>query len=113
MRLGFAASLVVLLFAAAPAHAQNDANSVNWMLPGCRAADQDRFNDDPMRSGLCMGVIDAIAFASPTVCASNNIALGQKIAVTLRYLEARPNRWHENFKMMTNEALTATWPCRR
>jgi hypothetical protein len=38
--------------------------------------------------------------------------LEQKIRVVVAYIEARPNRMHENFNFLAIEALRDAWPCR-
>ena len=37
----------------------------------------------------------------------------QAIAVVVKYIEARPERMHEDFRALALEALTAAWPCKR
>jgi hypothetical protein len=35
------------------------------------------------------------------------------VAVVIKYIEARPERMHEQFGDLVFEALTAAWPCKR
>jgi Rap1a immunity proteins len=35
------------------------------------------------------------------------------MAVVIKYIEARPERMHEQFGKLALEALTAAWPCKR
>jgi len=106
-----AASFALVLLATTQAHAQVDAASVNWIMPGCREAERGG-NSEGYKQGMCGGVVRGILYASPTVCSPNEVTFGQARAVVVQYLEQRPSRWHESFSKLTNEALSQTWPCR-
>jgi hypothetical protein len=41
------------------------------------------------------------------------VTVGQTVAVVIKYIEARPERMHEDFGKLAYEALTAAWPCKR
>jgi uncharacterized protein (DUF433 family) len=41
------------------------------------------------------------------------VTTDQAVAVVVKYIEARPERMHEQFGDLTFEALTAAWPCKR
>ena len=43
-------------------------------------------------------------------CGRQTIA--QRARVVTKYIEARPNRWHESFLKLTLEALGEAWPCK-
>jgi hypothetical protein len=101
-----------LLLAAVPANAQSDSGSVSWMLPGCREVMRGSPNNDPFRSGLCAGYAAGIAYAAPIVCPPTQATVQQLVAVVVRYVDQRPERWHERFKDVAAEALSKTWPCR-
>jgi hypothetical protein len=113
MRANLAASFVLLLLAAVPAHAQNDGGSVNWLLPGCRSAVRQTSGVEDYRAGICSGIVRGISFASPNVCPPQTSNVGQMLAVVMRYVEQRPDRWHEDFMRVASEVLVTTWPCRR
>jgi hypothetical protein len=107
-------SLLVLPLTIASASTQEDSNSVNWILPGCRASGNNGPLPDHLayKAGACLGMIKALGYASPSVCTPRGVNPGQMRAVVMQYLDQRPNRWHESFLTLADEALTKTWPCR-
>jgi Rap1a immunity proteins len=44
-------------------------------------------------------------------CQPKGVTRGQARAVVIKYIEARPQRMHEDFGMLAVEALKAAWPC--
>jgi hypothetical protein len=85
--------------------AENTDHSANYFLP---------FNQ-----GHCVGLIEGIAaFSSdlPTfssrACPPDDVTLRQLTTVVVRWLEARPQLWHRNFKALALQALSETWPCK-
>ena len=36
----------------------------------------------------------------------------QSVQVVIRYIEARPNRMHEPFRILALEGIVDAWPCR-
>jgi hypothetical protein len=107
-----AASFLLLLLAAVPAHAQGDPSSANWVMPGCRAA-QAEIEAHTYKQGVCSGIVRALMYASPTACVPAEVTIGQARTVAIQYIEQRPSRWHQHFTTLTDEALTQAWPCRR
>lgn len=109
-----AASAVLAFSAAVPANAQESTNSVNWILPGCRSAMSEGANPNLFfKAGSCNGIVRALVYALPDVCAPREVNGGQMVAVVVRYIDQYPARWHESFLKMADEALTKAWPCRR
>ncbi len=117
--LGIAMGLAVETLALA----QEDKHSANYMLPYCRAAvnkeDLTRPTDAVVR-GVCVGIIEAIDFMMSefppqekeySSCPPNGVPLEQTIRVVITYIEARPQRMHENFKTLALEAIHDAWPC--
>jgi hypothetical protein len=121
--------------AAGAAQAAEDPNSANYLLPGCQQVLLPR--GDPSlwpEMGACIGKVDAISFmltggkvlvhssqaaqnplartVIKIMCADipNGVTLEQKVRVVIAYIEAHPNRMHENFNAL--EAMRAAWPCR-
>lgn len=119
MRAGYLTALGVALTMAipAPGRAQPDSNSANWVMPACQAYLQDRLREDlAFEAGVCNGGISGILVAlvnTRNICPPSNISRRQLNSVVIRYIESRPERWHENFNLLVIEALRATWPCRR
>jgi Rap1a immunity proteins len=45
-------------------------------------------------------------------CRPAGVTIAQEVRVVVVYIDARPARMHEPFKMLVVEALRAAWPCR-
>ena len=101
---------VFALLAISRAHAKYE--SANEMMPGCRDATSEN-NRTLFLQGLCVGAINALADTDNEVCLPPNSTLGQSLSVVINYIEARPERQHENFTLLAREALRQAWPCRR
>jgi hypothetical protein len=122
------AAALALSVTAAPA--AEDTSSANYIMPGCRDAATEK--PAPMtlfKSPFCMGIIEGISFMGQWVtlelesnpvgqrrisCLSipDGVTVNQKVRVVVAYIDARPARMHENFKVLTIEALRAAWPCK-
>jgi hypothetical protein len=128
----FGAAALVLTITAAPA-AEEDMNSANFIVPGCRAFMDQKPQDDLLRQGLCTGIVRGIAamgtfmnfsldlhplpendYRRRGLCmdAPDEITLGQELRVVVAYIEARPERMHESFEWLALQALRTAWPCR-
>jgi hypothetical protein len=110
-RLAFACFLSL---ASAAAMAQdNNLNSANATLPGCRAAAQPTVpNSIAVAAGWCLGAVAALTSSSPDICAPRSATQGQGVRVVLAYIDQRPARTHESFLQLASEALRSAWPCR-
>jgi Rap1a immunity proteins len=123
--------LALTALMATMAWAAEDFTSTNYMLPECRHVldrlGHDGFDrqgsipsDGPFGGGYCMGQIHGFAFMlqrnpGPLWCAliPKGVTEGQMLMVVVRYIEARPNRMHESFDLLTAEALVDAWPCKK
>jgi hypothetical protein len=66
--------------------------------------------------GICTGIIDTIGLmgvAFHRVCLPNGVTTRQAVAVVVQYIDKRPARMHEAFKILAIEALAAAWPCKK
>jgi Rap1a immunity proteins len=88
-----------------------DTGSATYVMRGCREALMTP-NKDSALSGFCVGTIDGLGFAGGT-CFPNEATVEQLTRVVVQYIEARPARMHENFKILALEAMRAAWPCKR
>ncbi|WP_368039622.1 Rap1a/Tai family immunity protein [Tardiphaga sp. vice278] len=75
-------------------------------MPGCRNT------DGLFQSGLCMGLISGLAVNGGS-CPPRGVPDGQKRLVIVAYIDARPSRLHEDFRILALEAMKAAWPCKR
>jgi hypothetical protein len=94
------------------ANAQDRA-SANHRMPGCRSAIAPNDNSNPYMQGVCTGTVDALQFASVDLCAPPESTIGQALRVVVKYIDDRPARMHEDFKILALEAMRAAWPCKR
>jgi hypothetical protein len=69
---------------------------------------------------MCVGIIDAISLMmsnfppeekEKSSCPPGRVTLQQTVRTVIAYIEARPERVHENFKMFVIEAIHDAWPC--
>jgi hypothetical protein len=102
-----------LLILTSASQAQEDTQSANWILPGCRSLLDPNNNTGMYKQGHCSGIIRGIVFMSQSACVPNGVNGNQLAAVVVRYADQQPQRWHEVFAKLIDEALTKTWPCRR
>jgi hypothetical protein len=65
--------------------------------------------------GYCSGVVQAILslLHMKDLCWEGMITNEQAVRVVIKYIEARPERMHEPFIKLVQEALIAAWPCKR
>jgi hypothetical protein len=117
--LGIAMGLVV----GTSALAQEDKSSANYMLPYCRAAANNQppaLTSDAIMQGMCVGIVDAIDFVLSefppdekefSSCPPTDVTLKQALEAVIKYIDARPERMHENFKTLAIEAIHDAWPC--
>jgi hypothetical protein len=114
--------LALVMALTVPALAQSDPSAnTNNMLPHCRNW-IDRVPTKPADTalaGICAGTVGAALHYSTHLeaayksCPPKGVTNGQAIEVVVRYLEAHPEVWDQDFRMLTLSALRATWPCPR
>ena len=93
--------------------------SANEMFSGCKA-----FVDGQMRTSqlgamgnFCSGVLHGIAGMSKLLplelqsCPPAASNAEQLARVALKYIEAKPQRMHEDFRLLAVEAFHQAWPC--
>lgn len=97
-------------------------SSANHFLPMCRAAIA--ITDDPNGLGRgisrgdarhCLGLIEGMeALATFNIfCPPAGVTTGQQMRVVIAFIEARPQRLHEDFRLLAVEALRQAWPCKK
>src|SRR4051794_29885190 len=100
----------LLLGGVTGARAEQDRNSANFMMPAWRPAPDGSGNE--FLEGVCYGIVNGISWMAGSVCPPAGVTKEQGVRVVIRYIDARPSRMHEDFKVLALEALTAAWPCR-
>jgi Rap1a immunity proteins len=88
--------------------------SANYFLPGCRGS-LGRENTPTWTHVRCLAFIQGLlsGVGGKETCPPKEVTGGQAVAVIIKYIEARPERMHEQFGDLALEALTAAWPCKR
>jgi hypothetical protein len=107
--------LAVCAWWSAPAHSQGTVDlSANGFMPGCHYVIE-RGGTATAREmqlvydgGRCHGFVTAIAFTDlGGVCPPPSATADQSLRVVVRYIDARPQRMHESFASLVQEALRA------
>ena len=103
-----------------PALAQGDPSAnTTYMLPHCRNW-VDRVPTKPADTslaGICAGTVVAALHYSTLMqapnksCPPKSVKNGQAIEVVVRYLDAHPEMWDQEFHVLILSALRTTWPC--
>ena len=87
------------------------------MLPACKAFIADDAPRDIyvlFEAGRCIGLMQGLGYASRLVdvCPPAEVTFAQKARVAVTYIEARPERMHEDFRVLAVEAMQKAWPCK-
>jgi hypothetical protein len=97
------------------AFADQDLNSASFLMSGCRGflePDYTQINlAESLEAGTCNGIVQGLLYAALFVCAPKDTTSEQAVRVVVKYIDDRPARLNENFKLLALEALRATWPC--
>jgi hypothetical protein len=89
----------------------NPLYSANSYLPGCKDYLQQKSN---VMTGRCIGVVEGLGVVAGHIyCPPETGTTDRHIRVILLYIEARPDRMNEDFRMLALEALRDAWPCQR
>ncbi len=101
-------------------NAQAPMRSANYLLPYCKYFLTDRTEGGynvGFGVGLCAGMIAGIVRVSNNLpdqmssCLPAGVTHGQEVRVVVAYVEARPERMHEDMYALVVEALHHAWPC--
>src|SRR5262245_16926433 len=114
--------LAILLASLTVAQAQpaTDDTSANSVFLGCKSyAETERATVQLLQLGnFCSGVVHGLAYVGKALppevqsCVPPTSTTKQLARVVVRYIEARPQRMHEDFRNLTLEALHNSWPCK-
>ena len=87
--------------------------SADFYLSGCKDFVAGRSN---FFAGRCVGaveVLDALNADTKLFCPPDNIDNLQRVRTVVSYIEARPDRKNEDFRLLANEAMAKAWPCKK
>ena len=107
-----------VFLSASAARAVEDATlSADRMLPACAAFIAERAPreiDGVFQAGRCIGLMQGLAYPSRLfgVCPPDEVTLAEKARVAVTYVEARPERMSEDFRVLAVEAMQKAWPCK-
>ena len=93
-------------------------NDGNELLPRCQAAiaslDKDTWKDthESFSAGFCLGLVEGISYASPSVCPTKGVTLGQLERVLVKFLQDNPEQLNLNERELVVKALSKVFPCR-
>src|SRR5262249_20685123 len=105
-------ALVATATAAGP-NASSRMFSADFYLGGCKDYVSGRSN---FFAGRCVGVVevlDALNADTKLFCPPDNVDNLQRVRTIVAYVEARPDRKNEDFRLLANEAMAKAWPCRK
>jgi len=113
-RLAFAIALA-LLGSKAEAGPQATARvfTADFYLGGCKDFIAGKSN---FFAGRCVGaveVLDALNSDTKLFCPPNNTDNLQRVRIIVSYIDGRPERKNEDFRLLANEAMAKAWPCKK
>ena|SRR5262245_33567 len=110
--LGASGALVATTTAAGPA-ASSRTFSADFYLGGCKDFIAGKSN---FFAGRCVGaveVLDALNSDTKLFCPPDNTDNLQRVRTIVSYIDARPERKNEDFRLLANEAMAKAWPCKK
>ena len=113
----YTVAAAVFLSASAASAVEDATLSADRMLPACRAFVAERAPreiDGVFAAGRCIGLMQGLGFASRLLgaCPPDEVTVAQRARVAVTYVEARPDRMHEDFRALAVEAMREAWPCK-
>jgi hypothetical protein len=106
--------------------AQDSPFSANEVMKGCRAfiaKTNPETESGRFLRGVCVGAVHTLSGTARSlqeagvealgICIPKGVPVNQQVRVVAAYIDARPNRLHEDFRALTLEAFKDAWPCKR
>ena len=99
---------------------ETNIDSANVLLPYCKYVGADRPRggyDVGWAVGLCTGMIVTVGYFTGNMpehrrsCRPDKATNEQMIRVVISYVEARPERMHEDMRELAIDAFRHAWPC--
>ena len=113
-RFAFAIALALLGFKAeAGPQATARFFTADFYMGGCKDFIAGKSN---FFAGRCVGaveVLDALNSDTKLFCPPENATNQQRVQVVVNYIEVRPERQNEDFRLFANEAMAKAWPCKK
>jgi hypothetical protein len=111
----YTVAAAVFLNASAASAVEDATLSAYRMLPACTAFIADKAPseiDAVFHAGRCIGLMQGLGFASRLFCPPDEVTVAQRARMAVTYVEARPERMHEDFRALAVEAMQKAWPCK-
>jgi hypothetical protein len=113
----YTVAAAVFLSASAAIAVEDATLSADQVLPACAAFIADRAPreiDGVFQAGRCIGLMQGLGYASRLlgVCPPDDVTSALRARVAVTYVEAHPERMHEDFRALAVEAMQKTWPCK-
>jgi hypothetical protein len=87
--------------------------SADFYLDGCKDFVAGKTN---FFAGRCVGaveVLDALNGDTKLFCPPDNTDNLLRVRTIVSYIEARPDRKKDDFRLLANEAMAKAWPCKK
>jgi Rap1a immunity proteins len=70
---------------------------------------------DTVGMGRCIGMLEGVALLANYGIFSRpaGTIIKERMQVIIAYIEARPQRLHEDFRVLAVEAMQTAWPCKK
>ena len=103
-----------ILAGATSVRSQQEIDSAGYALTGCRLLASDAL-ERMFEQSRCADKIKMIFRHKNSAqnCTPRRSNIKENAALVVRYIELRPDRWHEKFVILAEEAITEDWPCNR
>ena len=112
------AALIAL--SATAATADENPYSASSMLPACMAvvaisSANPAAGIDTVEMGRCIGMVEGVALLANygIFCPPTGTIIKERMQVIIAYIEAPPQRLHEDFRVLAVEAMQKAWPCKK
>jgi hypothetical protein len=111
--------LLLSVVSASPVYAEadSDTSSGSYFLRACSYFLGDKSSDTYVQtfdSGECSGAVQMLRYTSRRnagVCYPQQATSGQIARVIVKYLNDHPEKLHEDYRVLSVEALQKAWPC--
>jgi hypothetical protein len=120
MRTAIAVAVLLMFCADVRAQPPTEDTSANSAFLGCKAFVENRATSTRLvnTAGFCAGVVHGLAYVGEILppeyqsCVPSTSTARQLARVIISYIEARPERMHEDFRMLVLQAFRNAWPCK-
>jgi hypothetical protein len=86
--------------------------SADFYLDGCKDYVAGKSNFFGGRCAGAVEVLSALNLDTKLFCPPDNADTLQRVRIIVSYIEARPERKTEDFRLLANEAMAKAWPCK-